>query len=614
MLHNYKNFFLCVGFTILFLFLSSVSSFSQVPGTISYQGVLTDNSGSPLNGQYTMQFELYNSPTGGSALWTETQTDSVVNGIFNVFLGAANPLPDTLAFNTLYWLQITINNSNTPLPRIQLTSSPYSFNTLRIQGQLVASSSPSTGQVLKWTGTEWAPGTDETIGGSANGDISGTYPSLTVTGIQNKPVSATSPSSGQVLKWNGTNWAPGTDEVGTVSGTAGGDLAGNYPNPVVNKIQGKLVSSTSPSSGQVLKWNGSQWSPETDEIGGLTLPYNESISTSGNIFNINTSGGGTVIRGATTSGSGTNYGVYGLSSSTSGTGVFGNANSTNGNNYGVYGLSGSGSGTGVYGEASNSNGTNYGVFGRTNSSQGGYGVYGWASSTSGNTTIGVAGISSSNGGWGVYGEAGNVGIYARSTSPNGWAVYGTIPSGGSGDAGLFNGNVKITGSISQSVSTVQIDDPVDPANKILSSSAVQSPNMMNVYNGNVTTNASGVAVVQLPDYFDALNKDFRYQLTVIGQFAQAIIAKEIQNNQFTIQTNKPNVKVSWQVTGIRNDPYAVQNPVVTEQEKTTNARGYYLHPEAYGLPATRSIEYATHPQLMKQLQKTSQRVNAGKEQ
>jgi len=113
-------------------------------------------------------------------------------------------------------------------------------------------------------------------------------------------------------------------------------------------------------------------------------------------------------------------------------------------------------------------------------------------------------------------------------------------------------------------------------------SFVESPDMMNVYNGNVVTNGEGKAVVDLPGYFEAENKDFKYQLTVIGQFAQAIIGDEIKNNQFTILTDKPNVKVSWQVTGVRNDAFAQKNRIVPEVEKTGKEKGKYLYPELYG--------------------------------
>jgi hypothetical protein len=88
-----------------------------------------------------------------------------------------------------------------------------------------------------------------------------------------------------------------------------------------------------------------------------------------------------------------------------------------------------------------------------------------------------------------------------------------------------------------------IDDPRDPANRYVNHSFVESPDMMNVYNGNTTTDADGNAMVELPGYFQALNRDFRYQLTVVGQFAQAIVAEEVRDNRFRIKTDKPNVRV-----------------------------------------------------------------------
>jgi hypothetical protein len=156
-----------------------------------------------------------------------------------------------------------------------------------------------------------------------------------------------------------------------------------------------------------------------------------------------------------------------------------------------------------------------------------------------------------------------------------------------------NGNVAIAGSLSKGSGTFKIDHPQDPENKYLYHSFVESPDMMNVYNGNITTNVDGSATVELPAYFESLNKDFRYQLTVIGAFAQAIIATEVKDNKFVIKTDKPNVKVSWQVTGIRKDPYAEQNRVVPEVEKPANEKGKFLHPEAYGLPLDRSVNHVS---------------------
>jgi hypothetical protein len=135
------------------------------------------------------------------------------------------------------------------------------------------------------------------------------------------------------------------------------------------------------------------------------------------------------------------------------------------------------------------------------------------------------------------------------------------------------------------------DHPLDPANKYLIHSGVASPERMNIYNGNVVTDASGSAVVKLPDYFESYNIDYRYQLTVIGQFAQAIVEKEISNNTFTIRTDKPNVKVSWQIAGIRNDQYAKQNPFIAEKEKKEKDKGKFLRPELFGQSEEKGIYY-----------------------
>ncbi len=162
---------------------------------------------------------------------------------------------------------------------------------------------------------------------------------------------------------------------------------------------------------------------------------------------------------------------------------------------------------------------------------------------------------------------------------------------GTGWAGYFDGDVRVTGTIDNSKSGIIMDDPLDPENKWLRHGSVNSPDMMNIYNGNVTTDGDGAAIVTLPEYFTALNRDFRYQLTVIGQFAQAIVEQEIENNRFTIRTDKPNVKVSWQVTGIRHDRFAEANPMQVEIEKSPEHRGKYLNPEAFGQSEQMGIDY-----------------------
>ncbi len=121
--------------------------------------------------------------------------------------------------------------------------------------------------------------------------------------------------------------------------------------------------------------------------------------------------------------------------------------------------------------------------------------------------------------------------------------------------------------------------------------------MTDIYSGNITTDAHGVARVTMPRWFQALNKDYRYQLTPIGQFAQAIVRSEIAGNQFTIKTDKPNVKVSWQVTGVRQDASASHYPMQVEEVKPENERGLYLDPVAQGKPVSLGIGYAQQQRM-----------------
>jgi len=298
-------------------------------------------------------------------------------------------------------------------------------------------------------------------------------------------------------------------------------------------------------------------------------------------------------------------GVYGEASGSSGLGVEGYAEGSQGRgvlgrasykgdvtNYGGHFTANGNSGRGVYGEASNNDGVdNYGGYFKASGSAG-RGVYGEASGSSG---YGVFGFASGSDGYGVYGHArGSNGIgvygYTRVDNTNSKAIVGHADAS-LAYAGWFIGKVHINGHLSKSSGSFKIDHPLDPENKYLYHSFVESPDMMNIYNGNVVTDANGYATVDLPEWFEALNKDFRYQLTVIGEFAQAIVSDEISNNQFSVKTDKPNIKVSWQVTGVRQDAFANANRIPVEEMKEDKERGKYLHPEAFNMPKTAGLDY-----------------------
>jgi hypothetical protein len=351
--------------------------------------------------------------------------------------------------------------------------------------------------------------------------------------------------------------------------------------------------------------------------------YGIATAASGQTFgvvgkiNSSTDGAGGVY-GSATATSGATYGIYGLNASTSGRGVTGHATATSGTNYGVLGRSNSTSGRGVYGTADATSGVTYGVYGKTNSvDEDACGVYGEASddNADSDTKYGVYGVSQGGWGTGVYGYAtfneelvtrGPVGVRGKTDGLGGIGVYGY--SSGEQDvvgvygivdcsahpyncyAGRFIGDVSSSGSMYLSGGSFLIDHPLDPANKYLYHSFVESPDMMNVYNGNVVLGEDGQAWVDLPDYFEALNRDFRYQLTCIGGFAPVYVAHEIQDNRFLIAGGEPGLKVSWQVTGVRQDPWANANRFPTEKEKPADEQGYYLHPEVYGQPKSMGVE------------------------
>jgi hypothetical protein len=251
---------------------------------------------------------------------------------------------------------------------------------------------------------------------------------------------------------------------------------------------------------------------------------------------------------------------------------------------------------GLYTNLTNpSTGELYGVYScvtSTTPGSGGYvrGVYAFASSD-GNQRYGInAVVQTTN----PYITTGN--SYAIFASANdGATAYGIYAQAGSATtnwAGYFSGSVNVTGTVSKGGGSFMIDHPLDPENEYLYHSFVESPDMKNIYDGVVTLDGNGQAIVELPDYFDALNRDFRYQLTPLGAPGPNLyIAERISGNSLTIAGGEPYMEVSWQVTGIRKDPFAEANRIQVEVEKPDNEKGLYLHPEAYGFGREKFINY-----------------------
>lgn len=164
-----------------------------------------------------------------------------------------------------------------------------------------------------------------------------------------------------------------------------------------------------------------------------------------------------------------------------------------------------------------------------------------------------------------------------------------IQATGNRAAGIFNGNVEITGTLSKGGGGFTIDHPLEPATKLLSHSFVESPEMVNLYAGTTVTDADGLAWIELPDYFEALNRDLTYQLTPVGTQARVMVSEEVSGNRFAIRSEPGQVKVCWLVTGVRQDAWAEAHRIVTEQVKPDDARDRYLHPAVFGLPPEQSL-------------------------
>ena len=672
----------------------------------TFQGFL-EQSGSPLNGNANLAFKLYDAQSGGSQQGATISANAypVLDGVFTIDLNFAG-----VAFaDANRWLQVEVNG--TPMgPRIEILPAPVAASTRALQGRGVSATAPSSGQVLKWNGSAWAPAAD--AGGtsySAGTGLALSGNTFSVAPFYQLPQAC---STNQIAKWNGSAWICAADDDHKhfaqvwAASFAGSALTLDNTNTALGShgltahaggIAVRGVASAAGGHGV----RGEANHPNGDGIGvfgyalSLTGVGVKGHSDGTGVFGGSDGTSGRGVAGFATATSGSTYGVWGESSSPTGRGVLGYATAASGINYGVYGRSDSPQGTGVHGwNTAVSGSTAYAVWGEAASNQAravfgdataaagpSFGMYGRAASTTGTgvrgeatavtgNAVGVVGTTASTSGTGVLGDAlastgANIGVLARTASSSGVGlraentstsgisgsghaleVVGNVPGGDSlvvqangtgnawairarsagssvlnaelttagvtgdtiyasvnsangragrfinlagGEAARFDGNVNVSGTLSKGGGSFKIDHPLDPANKYLLHSFVESPDMMNVYNGNITTDRNGHATVELPDWFETLNRDFRYQLTVVGTFAQAIVSKKVAQNRFEIRTNVPQVEVSWQVTGIRQDAWAERNRIPVELDKAGAERGKFLHPEAHGQPADKRI-------------------------
>jgi hypothetical protein len=516
-----------------------------------------------------------------------------------------------------------------------------------LRGRPISPNIPQTGQVLKWDGLMWTPANDLTdgnftlpfTGGAAvqNGAtfaianpaptgqavaISGASASTSGTGIFGEATATTGEAYGVIGRSASQSGRGVFGEATASSGNTYG-MYGRASSSSGIGVFGEATATSGSTRGVVGR------SSSTSGVGVL----GEATATSGSVYGVqgrSSSTSGVGVFGEATATSGSVYGVQGRSSSTSGVGVFGEATATSGSTRGVVGRSSSTSGVGVLGEATATSGSVYGVQGRSSSTSG-VGVFGEATATSG-SVYGVQGRSSSTSGVGVFGEATattgntygglfqnpsssgagvygyaqattgtNFGVVGRSESPSGRGVVGVAEASTGTNYGVLgrtnssaNGwGVYAGGRLGASgTKSFQIDHPLRPETHFLNHYCIEAPEPYNLYRGTVTLDAQGEAWVQLPDYFEAINRDASYHLTPIGAAMPNLhVAVEIQGNRFKIAGGAPFKKVSWEVKAVRNDPWVQQYGYQTEQEKPKEYQGLYLHPELYGQPKERGVFY-----------------------
>ncbi|MCC7436023.1 MAG: hypothetical protein IT363_15170 [Methanoregulaceae archaeon] len=210
--------------------------------------------------------------------------------------------------------------------------------------------------------------------------------------------------------------------------------------------------------------------------------------------------------------------------------------------------------------------------------------------------VGVLSVANNTTGAGFGVEA-----YAIGTTPlTNYALYTLASGGGANYAGWFNGTIYAQ-TATAGIKSFVIDHPLDPENKVLEHSSVESDERMNIYRGVVKTDARGYATLSVPQWFSALNTDIQYQLTVIdtsdsADFVAAKVVQKLASGSFRIRTSAGGVEVNWQVTGRRHDPTSLRSPMRIERDKLPHERGKYLVPQAYGYGDERAMAQGTRRQ------------------
>lgn len=611
---------------------ATTATASAVPKVVSYSGALTDLNNKPLTGVVGVTFYLYKEAQGGAPLWMETQNvQPGKDGHYVVTLGSttSHGLPaDVFVSGEARWLGVQVQGQNEQ-PRVLLVAVPYA---LKSGDAETLGGLPASAFLLA------APPSSTPLGGSATSSAtsSNVPPPATITGsgtagflpdftgaatISNSAVfqSGASPTAKIGINTN----AP----TNTLDVHGGAAIRGTFVLPATGTATAAGGKTSQSESLAASAFNSGAATPVTQTFQLKAEPVNNNTPSASGSLNV-LFGQGTSAPAET-----------GLKIGSNGRITFAAGQAFPGTGPGT--VTSVGTGLGLTGGPITSSGTlaintsvvpqrgvnNFwpadqsflGSIGVSNNAtvSGGLGV-GGSMSAGGNITSSSLNVTSGGETFGnsiQYTDSGvssqvqaslminavdccNFGdrmIWAHSPAFPFWGVYydddndvmrwqqafGT-------DMMLLNfqtGELDVLGPITAGTKDFKIDHPLDPTNKFLYHSSVESSEMMNIYTGNAVLDSEGKVVVTMPDWFEVVNEDFRYQLTAVGAAAPNLhVAQELANHQFSIAGGAPGMKVSWQVTGVRHDGFAKAHPLVVEVSKSEKERGHYLYPEAYGQP------------------------------
>ncbi len=557
-----------------------------VPRLMKFSGALHDGTGKPLSGTVDVTFSLYSTEVGGNPLWFETQSVQADElGRYTALLGAMHTegLPiDLFSSGEVRWLGIQVGAEAEQQPRVLLVSVPYA---LKAGDAETLGGKPASAYMLSE---------------SQNGTASATTTSTSTTNT------ALAGITGTTQKGRKANASPlvacpslTSDGTATANSITMFTTACNIESSVITQSSGNIgIGTTTPQAflhiqeGNIRLGRGGSYPAIIDQSGGsiftitngvgqkLAFDYNGNmgLGTTSPLARVHIQDGSLRLgRG----------GSYGLILDQSLGSIFTITNGVGKQLAFDY--------NGNLGIGTATPAAKLDVKGNINivsSASGTTALQVQATDVASSNTA-VSGLANGLDGSGVVGQANN--------GPTASGVWGLSSSG---FAGLFSGNLSVSGTISAGVKDFKIDHPIDPANKFLYHASVESSQMKTIYDGTATLDSKGEAMVQMPSWIEALNGEFHYQLTCVGGFAPIYSAQKIQNNTFKIAGGTPGLEVDWQVTGVRHDAYAQAHPLKVEVEKPENQRGYYLHPELFGQSPEKSLEWADHPEVMKRIRRS----------